>query len=99
MKCLSDEEIIRYLSVNDISEESMQLVSRVHEHERECQLCREKIESFRAVYNKMGKLRRPVREPSVIRGMIQAIHGIDAELLTPRKSRNSQVAKNDERKL
>lgn len=46
MKCLSDEEIIRYLSVNDISEESMQLVSRVHEHERNANYAGKKSSLF-----------------------------------------------------
>lgn len=97
MKCLSDEEIIRYLSVDDISQESMQLVSQVHAHERECQKCREKIEAFRAVYEKMGKLRKPVTEPSVIKGMIQVIHGIDKELVDTKKNKVSEIAANDER--
>ena len=85
MKCLSDEEIIRYLSVDDISKESMQLVSQVHAHERECQKCREKIEAFRAVYQKMGKLRKPVTDLSVMKGIIQVIHGVDKELVGTKK--------------
>ena len=99
MKCLSDEEIIRYLSIDDISKESMQLVSQVHAHERECQKCREKIEAFRAVYEKMGKLLKPVTDPSVIRYMIQVIHGVDKELAGTKKEENSTITANDDRGL
>lgn len=99
MKCLSDEEIIRYLSVDDISKESMQLVSQVHAHERECQKCREKIEAFRAVYQKIGKLRKPVTDLSVMKGIIQVIHGVDKELVGTKKEEDSKITANDDRGL
>lgn len=99
MKCLSDEEIIRYLSVDDISKESMQLVSQVHAHERECQKCREKIEAFRAVYQKMGKLRKPVTDLSVMKGIIQVIHGVDKELVGTKKEEDSKITAINDRGL
>ena len=47
----------------------------------------------------MGKLSKPVTDPSVIRGMIQVIHGVDKELAGTKKEENSKITANDDRGL
>lgn len=52
---LSIEEIIEYVTANKVSKETLDLMSRVNGHIRICSSCREKIESYERINEKLIK--------------------------------------------
>lgn len=43
MKCISNEEIIRFVNIDTITEENMSLIMKVNAHIGHCKDCKEKV--------------------------------------------------------
>ncbi|MBR0536228.1 MAG: hypothetical protein IIX14_07630 [Clostridia bacterium] len=53
MQHLSTEDIIRYITVGKLSEEDLEVISRVNLHIRDCRECAEKVEAFEIINGKL----------------------------------------------
>lgn len=51
MEHLTVDEIIDFVSLNTVDEESMKLISKVNGHIIECAECRKKVRAFQDVYD------------------------------------------------
>lgn len=56
MEHLSIEEIIKYVTVNKVDKETLDLLSKVNGHIRICSFCREKVASFERVSDELKKV-------------------------------------------
>ncbi len=55
MEHLSIEEIIKYVTADKVDNETLNLLSKVNGHIRNCQLCREKVESYECINDEFKK--------------------------------------------
>ena len=53
MTHLTVEEIIEFVSIDKLSEETITLSTKVNEHIRSCPTCLEKVSSFQMVYDEL----------------------------------------------
>lgn len=56
MSHLTVEQIIKFVSINELTSETIELASFVNTHIRSCQLCREKVAAFQNVYEELCRL-------------------------------------------
>jgi len=56
MKHLTVDELIDFVSMNRMDEQSMELASKVNTHIGECENCLRKLRAFQLVYDEMCKL-------------------------------------------
>ena len=49
MEHLSVEEIIKYVTVNNVDKETLDLLSKVNGHIRNCSSCKEKVDSYESI--------------------------------------------------
>ena len=56
MSHLTVEEIIEFVSFDNLSEDTMALSTKVNEHIRSCPTCLEKVSSFQMVYDEFCRI-------------------------------------------
>ena len=56
MTHLTVEEIIEFVSIDKLSEETIALSTKVNEHIRSCPTCLEKVSSFQMVYDELCRI-------------------------------------------
>lgn len=56
MKHLTSDEMIDFVSMNNLDEESIKLASKVNLHIGECEKCLQKLQAFQLVYDEMIKI-------------------------------------------
>ena len=66
MEHLAVDEIIEFVSFTEINEKNMDLVRRVNGHIKSCNECREKVEAYQAVYDKLYRLEKGLDSESII---------------------------------
>lgn len=64
MDHLTLDDIIEFVSLTEINDESMQLIARVNSHIAVCRECRELVRSFQLVYDEL--LRTGVADASAV---------------------------------
>lgn len=77
MNHLTLDDIIEFISLTDINEETMQLISAVNTHLAVCEECRALARSFQTVYDEM--LRTDGMTAEAAEGSIAAFCGVDAD--------------------
>ncbi|MBQ8762725.1 MAG: hypothetical protein IJZ07_01300 [Clostridia bacterium] len=55
MEHLSVEEIIKYVTANKVDNETLDLLSKVNGHIRNCSSCKEKVNSFECINDEIKK--------------------------------------------
>lgn len=55
MEHLSIEEIIKYVTSNKVNRETLDLLSKVNGHIRNCPLCKEKVASYETINDEIKK--------------------------------------------
>lgn len=55
MEHLSVEEIIKYVTANKVDSETLNLLSKVNGHIRNCPTCREKISAYECINEELKK--------------------------------------------
>lgn len=77
MTHLTLDEIMEFVSLNELNEESMQLISMVNTHIAECDECRELVRSYQLVYD--GLMHADLDADTVAQadGPIAAIRAMD----------------------
>ncbi len=58
MKHLTVDEMIDFVSFNDLEPETLALASRVSAHILTCEACRAKVEAFQSVYDEFVRTNR-----------------------------------------
>ncbi len=53
MKHLSIEEIIEFVSVEELNEQSLKLISDVNTHMRVCRKCTDKVNAYQDIYDEI----------------------------------------------
>ncbi len=53
MKHLSVEEIIKYVTASKLDSQTLDLLSDVNAHVRECEVCREKVQAFQTMSDQL----------------------------------------------
>ena len=56
MEHLSIEEIIKYVTVTTVDKETLELLSKVNGHIRNCSSCKEKIDSYESINDELKKI-------------------------------------------
>lgn len=56
MEHLSVEEIIKYVTVNNVDKETLDLLSKVNGHIRNCSSCKEKVDSYESINDELKKV-------------------------------------------
>lgn len=56
MEHLSIEEIIKYVTVNNVDKETLDLLSKVNGHIRSCSSCKEKVDSYESINDELKKV-------------------------------------------
>lgn len=56
MKHLTVDEMIDFVSINKLDDESLKLASVVSAHILQCDICRKKVEAFQIVYDELIKM-------------------------------------------
>lgn len=56
MNHLTVDEIIEFVSSNDLNDEAFLLINKVNEHIRECQECLELVQSFQMIYDEFSEM-------------------------------------------
>lgn len=55
MDHLTLDDVINFVSLTEMNDESMQLISKVNDHIARCSECRELVRSFQAVYDELNR--------------------------------------------
>ena len=55
MKHLNTEDIIKYVTINTVNNETLELMSKVNGHIRNCPSCKEKVMSYESINNELKK--------------------------------------------
>lgn len=55
MDHLTLDDVINFVSLTEINDESMKLISKVNDHIAQCSECREMVRSFQTVYDELNR--------------------------------------------
>lgn len=56
MKHLTVDEIIEFVSLNELNNDAVKLIGLVNEHIRECEKCRRLVRAFQMVYDEFSRV-------------------------------------------
>ena len=59
MEHLTIEDIIQFVTISVIDENSIRLASRVNAHILQCDLCRKRVYAFQTVYDEFARMEKP----------------------------------------
>lgn len=63
MDHLTVDEMMDFVSIDQLDQASLALASKVHAHLLQCEACREKVAAYQAAYDGLVKIANECKEP------------------------------------